>query len=127
MEVGAVGPNFERDTHLITISAIFCLIWLSGLRGEDLNVKIYDGRRMDGRTYERRTSSDVKSSTGLSPGELKMDRRLLDLQLPVQSVPITTNIVNSNPVDGELYSIQHYVMKFVRSVVFPGYFHFLHQ
>ena len=38
---------------------------------------------------------------------------LLDLQLPVQSVPITTQIVNSNPADGEVCSIQHYVIKFV--------------
>ena len=37
----------------------------------------------------------------------------LDLQLPVQSVPITTNIVSLNPVHGEVYSIQHYVIKFV--------------
>ena len=36
----------------------------------------------------------------------------LDLQLPVQSVPITTN-VSSNPVHGKVYSIQHYVIKFV--------------
>ena len=49
----------------------------------------------------------------------------LDLQLPVQSVPITTKVVSSNPVQGEVYSIQHYVIKFVsdlyRSVVFSGY------
>ena len=32
--------------------------------------------------------------------------------LPVQSVPNTTN-VSSNPVHGEVYSMQHYVMKFV--------------
>ena len=38
---------------------------------------------------------------------------LLDLQLPVQSVPITTNIVSLNPVHGKVYSIQHYVIKFV--------------
>ena len=31
----------------------------------------------------------------------------LDLQLPVQSVPITTKVVSS------IYSIQHYVIKFV--------------
>jgi hypothetical protein len=31
----------------------------------------------------------------------------------MQSVPITTNIVSSNPVHGEVYSIQHYVIKFV--------------
>ena len=38
---------------------------------------------------------------------------LLDLQLPVQSVPITAKIVSSNPAHGEVYSIQHYVIKFV--------------
>jgi len=37
----------------------------------------------------------------------------LDLQLPVQSVPITTNVVRSNNIHGEVYSIQHYVIKFV--------------
>ena len=30
----------------------------------------------------------------------------------MHSVPITTNVVSSNPVHGEVYSIQHYVMKF---------------
>jgi hypothetical protein len=38
---------------------------------------------------------------------------LLDLQLPVQSVPITTKVVISNPVHDEVYSIQLYLMKFV--------------
>ena len=28
------------------------------------------------------------------------------LQLPVQSVPITTKVVSSNPIHGEMYSIQ---------------------
>jgi hypothetical protein len=36
-----------------------------------------------------------------------------DLQLPVQSVPITTKVVSLNSVHGEVYSIQHYVLKFV--------------
>jgi hypothetical protein len=31
----------------------------------------------------------------------------LDLQLPVQSVPITTKVVSSNPVHGEVYSIRN--------------------
>jgi ABC-type cobalamin/Fe3+-siderophores transport system ATPase subunit len=54
----------------------------------------------------------------------------LDLQLPVQSVLITTKDVISNPIHGEVYSIQHYVIKFVsdnRSSVFSGYSGFLHQ
>jgi hypothetical protein len=42
----------------------------------------------------------------------------LDLQLPVQSVPITTKVVSSKPVHGEVYSIQHYVIKFVSSSKF---------
>jgi len=56
----------------------------------------------------------------------------LDLQLPMQSVPITTNVVSSNPVRGEMYSIQHYVIKFVSDLRQVGgflrvYSDFLHQ
>ena len=36
----------------------------------------------------------------------------LDLQLSVQSVPTTTNVVSLNPISGEVYSIQHYVIKY---------------
>ena len=42
---------------------------------------------------------------------------MLDLQLPVQSVPITTN-VSSIPTHGKVYSIQHYVIKFVIDLLF---------
>ena len=38
--------------------------------------------------------------------------QLQDLQLPLQSLPITTKVVSSNPVHGGLHSIQHYVIKF---------------
>ena len=37
----------------------------------------------------------------------------LDLQLTLQSVPITTKVTSLNPTHGEVYSIQHYVIKFV--------------
>ena len=37
----------------------------------------------------------------------------LILILPVQSVPITINVVSSNPAQDEVYSIKHYVTKFV--------------
>ena len=53
---------------------------------------------------------------------------LLDLQLPMQSVSITANVASSNPAHGELYSIQHYVIKFVS--YFGGYLRysgFFHQ
>ena len=46
----------------------------------------------------------------------------LDLQLPVQSVPITTKVVSLNPVHGKVYSIQHYVIKFVSDLRQVGNF-----
>ena len=53
------------------------------------------------------------------------------LQLPVQSVPITTKVVSSNPVHGEVYSIQPYVIKFVSDLRqvggFSRYSGFLHK
>ena len=38
----------------------------------------------------------------------------------MQSVPITTEFVGSNPVHGEVYSIQHYVIKFVSDMHATG-------
>jgi len=35
------------------------------------------------------------------------------LQQPIQSVLIITNVVSLNPTHDQVYSIQHYVMKFV--------------
>ena len=48
-------------------------------------------------------------------GELTINviHSAIDVQLPVKPVPITTKDVSSNPVHGEVYSIQHYVNKFV--------------
>ena len=34
----------------------------------------------------------------------------------MQSVPITTNVVSSTPEHGEVYLIQHYVIKFVSNL-----------
>ena len=57
----------------------------------------------------------------------------LDLQLSMQSVPITTKVVSLNPSHGEVYSIQHYVITFHlsvtcgRSVVFSWYSGFHYQ
>ena len=39
--------------------------------------------------------------------------RKLDLQLPMQSLPINTRGVRANLAPGEIHSKQHYVMKFV--------------
>ena len=57
-----LSDTILKRTHPRTISARFGLIWFRGFRGEDLNVKVYDVRRMP---------SDGKSSHGLWPGELK--------------------------------------------------------
>jgi hypothetical protein len=35
----------------------------------------------------------------------------------MQSVSITTKVVSSNPAHGEMYSIQHYVIQFVRDLL----------
>jgi hypothetical protein len=37
----------------------------------------------------------------------------INLQLPVQSLPITTDVMSSNAVHGEMYTVQHCVIKFV--------------
>ena len=37
----------------------------------------------------------------------------LDLQQPMQTLPIITKVVSSNPAHGKVYQIQHYVIKFV--------------
>jgi hypothetical protein len=39
------------------------------------------------------------------------------LQLPVQSVSITFKAVSSNSVHREVYSIQHYVIKFISDLL----------
>ena len=46
----------------------------------------------------------------------------MDLQLPVQLVPITTKVGNSNPAHGEVYSIQQYVTQFVSDLRQVGVF-----
>ena len=40
----------------------------------------------------------------------------MDLQLSVQSVPITTTVVGSNSADDEMYSMQYYVTRFVSDI-----------
>jgi hypothetical protein len=38
------------------------------------------------------------------------------VQLPMQSVPITTNVMSLSPAHGKVYLIQHYVMEFVSNL-----------
>jgi hypothetical protein len=52
----------------------------------------------------------------------------LDLQLRMQSVPIITDVVSSNPAQGKVYNIMWYRLSVTcgRSGVFSGYSGFLH-
>ena len=63
-----------------------------------------------------------------SEGHRGRDCIVVGFTLPVQSVSIITKVVSSNPVHGEVYSIQHYVINFVsylRQV--GGFLRVLHQ
>ena len=40
----------------------------------------------------------------------------LDLQLHMQSMSISDKVLSSNPVHGEVYSIQHYVIEFISNL-----------
>ena len=44
--------------------------------------------------------------------KLKQNGRICGNIIPVQTVPITTQVVSSNLAHGEVYSIQHFVIKF---------------
>jgi hypothetical protein len=48
--------------------------------------------------------------------------RILDLQLSVQAVSITTKVVSSNPAYGEMYSIQYFVIILLKVMVFNATF-----
>jgi len=72
----------------------------------------------------------ITNHNEVQKGRSRRDRMLVvvDLQLPVQSVPIATKVVRSNTAHGEVYSIQHYVINFVSlSMVFSGYSGFIHK
>ena len=57
------------------------------------------------------------------------DRMVVGFTTTCTISAITIKVGSSNPVHGEVYSIQHYVIQFVsdRSVVFCRYFGCLHQ
>ena len=53
-------------------------------------------------------------------GRHGLDR--MDLQQSMQSVPITANVVNSNPAHGKVYLIQCHVIKLVNDLQQVGGF-----
>ena len=73
-----------------------------------------EGSESFDRLYFRPPYNEIQPMLILSLNMLWRGRRVLitqqlDLQLRMQSVPITTNVVRSNPTQ----AIQHYVIKFV--------------
>ena len=69
-----------------------------------------------GRWFSPASSTTKTGRHDIAEIWLKVALKQLDLQLPVQSVPITTKVVSSNPWRGVLESIQHYVIKFVNEL-----------
>ena len=56
-------------------------------------------------------------------GRRGRDRMVVGLTtIPAQLVPITTIVLSSNPAHGEVYSIQHYVIKVVSDLRHVGGF-----
>ena len=49
----------------------------------------------------------------MGDGRRGRDRMIVGFTTTYASVPITTNVVIANPAHGEMYSIQHYVIKLV--------------
>jgi hypothetical protein len=69
----------------------------------------------------------------MHPNDSKPERRdrcghdLMVVGFTVQSVPITTQVVSSNPVHGEVYSIQYYVKMFASDLQQIGGFLRVHR
>jgi hypothetical protein len=58
--------------------------------------------------------AQVRYTTNLAvPCDSRTFHIIVILRLCLQSVPITTKVVSANLAHGEVYSIQHYVIKFV--------------
>jgi hypothetical protein len=59
---------------------------------------------------------------GINSAPLLADLFHYPHKVDLQSVPSTTDVVSSNHVHGEMYSIQHYVIKFVSDLRHVGGF-----
>jgi hypothetical protein len=66
--------------------------------------------------FRGQNSSSFPNSLYISADVVALNRIVVvDLQLLMQSLPLTINVCSSNSARGEMYSIQHYV-KFVRDL-----------
>jgi hypothetical protein len=79
------------------IQAKFGLNWSSGFRGEDFwkSLQMDDGCQVMAIAH---TGELIRGCCG-------PDRMVSGLELPIQSVPITTDVVSLNLYQGEVYNI----------------------
>ena len=111
------------------------LKWQILIEQVDVNLSMYDRKptlpllgAVDLSMYDRKPTLPLLGAVNLSMYDRKPTLPLLGAVISVQSVPITTEVVSSNPADGEMYSIQHYVIKFVSELrQVGGFLRVLHQ
>ena len=98
-----------------TFSNISVISWRSVLLVEETGVpgENHQPTSSHWQTWSHNVVWSKPLLSGIKTHNVSGDRPWLDLQLPMQSVPITTKVVSLNPAHGKLYSIQHYVIKFV--------------
>ena len=105
---------------------LFCVQWvqlsyeeivrfidIGGIDDHQLSFQIIRHR---GNDWATRTSLNVRGTV------VVVIVWYLYLQIPMQSVPITTKVESSNPAHDEVYSIQHYVIKFWQWLASCGWF-----
>jgi len=64
----------------------------------------------------------ARTQTSLYAYRCGLDRMVVEIIINMQSVPITTKVMCSNSAHGDVYSIQQYVIKFVRDMRQVGSF-----
>ena len=82
MEGGTVGHNFEMGLPKDYPSQIWFNL-VERFRGEDLNVKVYDVRRMDGRqVMPKKLKKNKSKNTGVNPGAYELKTAHISVNIP---------------------------------------------
>ena len=101
---GTIGSDEQLCPLVVAVISILCYRILSN--------RYNIGDRISSVEYLLSVSIFTHALSFVFRGRLRRDRMVV-LQLPMQSVPITTNVVSSNLAHDQVYSIQHYVITFV--------------
>ena len=104
----------EYQTELLHQINIFCHIQLQTGLLHQINIFCHI-QLQTGLLHQINIFCHIQLQTELlyNVGRSGRYRMVLGLQLPMQSVLITTKVVSSNLAHGEVYSIQQFVIKFV--------------